>query len=166
MRKAKIASDEDEDEDANTIAGEHEQQQHQTSPSTDSQAHETAWERYAPSHRAIYSPFVYAPDLIKPADPFGIYPPGTMPEQSQTAPAYPHHVTYQDNDDNYEEEDLGGLLELLSSPGQFFPRLSLGEEGSAKNFEHHNLPKQTHLVTYTKHHHVTIHRNTIPLDKK
>ena len=106
MRKAKIASDEDEDEDANTIAGEHEQQQHQTSPSTDSQAHETAWERYAPSHRAIYSPFVYAPDLIKPAHPFGVYAPGTMPEQSQTAPAYPHHVTYQDNDDNDEEDDL------------------------------------------------------------
>ena len=32
------------------------------------------------THRAMYAPFVYAPDIIAPAHPFGVYAPGTTPE--------------------------------------------------------------------------------------
>ncbi|KAI0262272.1 hypothetical protein BGY98DRAFT_1104190 [Russula aff. rugulosa BPL654] len=107
MRMAKaIASDEDEDEDANTSVGESEQQEQQAGPSKDSQAHDAAWECWPSSHRAIYSPLVYAPDLIKPAHPFGVYAPGTMPEElGHSAPAYLCHVTHQDTDDEEREED-------------------------------------------------------------
>jgi hypothetical protein len=103
MRMAKaISSDEDEDEDVNTSVGEREQQQQQAGASKDVQANEVAWQRWSSSHRAIYSPFVYAPDLIAPAHPFGVYAPGTMPElRHQT---YSYHVTYQDDDDDDEEE--------------------------------------------------------------
>ncbi|KAI9454771.1 hypothetical protein BJY52DRAFT_706779 [Lactarius psammicola] len=31
-------------------------------------------------HRETYTPFVYAPDLVAPAHPFGVYAPGTIPE--------------------------------------------------------------------------------------
>ena len=31
-------------------------------------------------HREPYAPFVYAPDLVAPAHPFGVYVPGTIPE--------------------------------------------------------------------------------------
>jgi hypothetical protein len=60
-----------------------------------SQAHDPAWQRWSSSHRAIFFPFVYAPDLIKAAHPFGIYAPGTMPELDP-APTHSRHVTYQD----------------------------------------------------------------------
>lgn len=107
MRMAKaIASDEDEDEDANTSVGESEQQEQQAGPSKDSQAHDAAWERWPSSHRAIYSPLVYALDLVKPAHPFGVYAPGTMPEElGHSAPANLCHVTHQDTDDEEREED-------------------------------------------------------------
>ena len=110
MRRAKtIPFDEDEDEDVGTSVGEHEQQQQQAGPSKDVQTNEIAWQRWSSSHRAIYSPFVYAPDLVAPAHPFGIYAPGTMPElgHRHPAPSYSDHVTYQyDDDDEEEEEDL------------------------------------------------------------
>jgi hypothetical protein len=103
MRMAKaITSDEDEDEDVNTSVGEREQQQQQqqAGPSKDVQANEgTAWQRWSSSHRAIYSPFVYAPDLIAPAHPFGVYAPGRIPELNSG------HVTYQDDEDEEEEEE-------------------------------------------------------------
>jgi hypothetical protein len=108
MRMAKAtASDEDEDEDVNTSEGESEQQQQQAGPSNDSQAHDAAWQRWSSSssHRGIYSPFVYAPDLIAPAYPFGVYAPGTMPELGHPSPAHSCHVTYQDDDDDDEEEE-------------------------------------------------------------
>jgi hypothetical protein len=100
-RKA-IASDEDEDEDVNTSVGEREQQQQRAGPSKDVQATEAAWQRWSSSHRAIYSPFVHAPDLIAPAHPFGVYAPGTTPE---LALAHSSHVTYQDYDNEEEEEE-------------------------------------------------------------
>jgi hypothetical protein len=105
MTKA-VASDEDEDEDVNTSVDEIEQQQQQAGPSKDVQTNEAAWQCWSSSHRAIYSPFVYAPDLIKPAHPFGVYAPGTVPEQGHPAPASSYHVTYQDVHDEEEEEDL------------------------------------------------------------
>jgi hypothetical protein len=107
MRIAKaIASDEDEDEDMNTSVGEHEQHQQQAGPSKDSQVHDAAWQRWSSSssHRGIYSPLVYAPDLIAPAHPFGVYAPGTMPELGPP-PAHSCHVTYQDDVDDDEEEE-------------------------------------------------------------
>jgi hypothetical protein len=80
MRMAKaIASDED--EDANISVGESEQQEQQAGARKDSQAHDAAWQRSSSSHRAKYSSFVYAPHLIKPAHPFGIYAPGMMLEE-------------------------------------------------------------------------------------
>jgi hypothetical protein len=110
MRKAKaVASDEGEDEsedadegdgDGDTGVGQRERQQ-QANPPKDAQAHEAAWPHWSSSHRAIYSPFVYAPDLVASAHPFGVYVPGTMPEQ----PGRPRHITEQD-DDEEEEEDL------------------------------------------------------------
>jgi hypothetical protein len=112
MRMAKaITSDEDEDEDVNTSVGEREQQQQQqqAGPSKDSdvQANEgTACQRWSSSHRAIYSPFVYAPDLIASAHPFGVYAPGTIPDElGHEAPSYSSHVTYQDDDDDDDEEE-------------------------------------------------------------
>src|SRR6266446_4352619 len=105
MRKAKaVASDEDEDDSDRDIgAGERDQQQEQTGPSKDSQAHEDAWQRWPSSHRAIYSPFIYAPDLIAPAHPFGVYAPGTMPEQPERG--HPDHVAYKDDDNNGDSDD-------------------------------------------------------------
>ena len=105
MKKAKAIAcdeDEDEDEDASTSVGESEQQQQQAGPSKDVQANEvTAWQPWPSSHRAIYSPFVYAPDLIASSHPFGVYAPGTIPEPISG------HVTYQydDNEDEDEEEE-------------------------------------------------------------
>lgn len=114
MRRAKTIpfdEDEDEDEDVGTSVGEHEQLQQQAGPSKDVQTNEVARQRWSSSHHAIYSPFVYAPDLVAPAHPFGIYAPGTMPElgHRHPAPSYSDHVTYQyddDDDDEEEEEDL------------------------------------------------------------
>jgi hypothetical protein len=73
--------------------------------------------------RAIYSPSVYAPYLIKPAHPLGVYAPGTMPEQGHPAAAFPRHVTYRDGSDG--ERDGGKRsseleradLEMLKRPG-------------------------------------------------
>lgn len=97
----------DEDEDTNISVGESEQQeQQQPGACKDSQAHDAAWQRSSSSHRAIYSPFVYAPHLIRPAHPFGIYAPGTMPEEL----TFSHHVTYQDDVANEVEEDEEDLM--------------------------------------------------------
>jgi len=43
--------------------------------------------------------------LVASAHPFGVYVPGTVPEQPGR-PARPRHVTNQDDDDEEEEEDL------------------------------------------------------------
>src|SRR5260370_29126325 len=86
-RKAEaITSDEDEEEDANAGVRRREQQQ-EAGPNKDAQAHEVAWHRWSSFHRAMYSPFVHAPDLITPAHPFGVYVPSTMPESRQPS----HH---------------------------------------------------------------------------
>ena len=105
-RKA-VAPDEDEDEDVNSSFDEREQQQ-QAGPSKDVQADEVAWQRWSSSHRAIYTPFVYAPDLIASTHPFGVSSrgTGTTPELGPAAaPRYSNHVTYQDYDDDEAEEE-------------------------------------------------------------
>jgi hypothetical protein len=108
-RKAEaITSDEDEDEDANANAGvRRREQQQEAGLNKDAQAHEAAWHRWSSFHRAMYSPFVHAPDLITPAHPFGVYVPSTMPESRQPS-HHPVHVTYQnydDDDDDGEDEE-------------------------------------------------------------
>jgi hypothetical protein len=116
MTKAKtIAGDEEEGEDDGDGADEgnsdrdtgqrQQQRQQQANPSKDALSHEAVWQRWTSSHRAIYSPFVYAPDMVASAHPFGVYAPGTMPEQPGR-PAHPRHATNQDDDDEEEEEDL------------------------------------------------------------
>ena len=116
MKKAKdIACDEDaavgegtDESDSNRDAdiGQREQQRQEDNPSKDTQAHDSRqpWSGSS-SHRAIYSPFVYAPDLVASAHPFGVYAPGTMPEQP-SLPANPRHVTAQYDDEDEDEEDL------------------------------------------------------------
>jgi hypothetical protein len=110
MKMAKaIVSNEDEDEVVNISVGDGEQQQQQAGASKDSQTHDAAWQRWSSSssHRGIYSPFVYAPDLIAPDHPFGVYTPGTTPEPGHPAPANSCHMTYQDDDnDDDDGEDL------------------------------------------------------------
>jgi hypothetical protein len=84
IRKGKaISRDEDvDDEDEDEIDDSREsnqEQQPQTGPSTVAQAHDAAAIHWSP-HRTMHTPFVYAPDLIVPAHPFGIYAPGTTPD--------------------------------------------------------------------------------------
>ena len=57
-----------------TIAYQH------ASSSRDAQAREAAAQRWSSTHRAMYAPFVYAPDIIAPSHPFGVYAPGTTPD--------------------------------------------------------------------------------------
>jgi hypothetical protein len=66
MRKAEaIASGEDEDEgDADGDSDADQPEQQQANPSKDDQAHEAAMRRRSLYHRAIYSPFAYAPDSV------------------------------------------------------------------------------------------------------
>lgn len=104
-RMANAIASKDEDEDVNTNVDECEQEQEQAGPGKDVQSNEAAWERWSSSHRAIYSPFVNLPDSIAPAHPFGVYAPGTMPEQLGR-PAHSCHVASQDDEDGNEEEDL------------------------------------------------------------
>ena len=71
-----VVCNEDDDEGQAEDIGEGDQQQKQkcsSYSSMDSQARDAA-------HREIYSPFVYAPDLIVPAHPFGVYALGTTPD--------------------------------------------------------------------------------------
>jgi hypothetical protein len=51
----------------------------QAGPSPDAQAHDAAGPHWS-SHRAMYSRFVCAPDLVASAHPFGIYARGTTPD--------------------------------------------------------------------------------------
>ncbi|KAH9164659.1 hypothetical protein EDB89DRAFT_2077804 [Lactarius sanguifluus] len=61
-------------------------------------------------HRETYAPFVYAPDLVAPAHPFGIYAPGTIPEPlgaiSDGVRRRPAAVEYDSNSEQEEAEDL------------------------------------------------------------
>jgi hypothetical protein len=54
----------------------------------------------------MYSPFVYAPDLLAPAHPFGVYAPGTTPTPPDPLrPSFRlRHASGEDEDE--EEEDL------------------------------------------------------------
>ena len=104
--KAKaVVRDEDEDVgDGDDDADVGQRQPQQAGSSKDEQASKATWLQWSSSHRAIYSPFVYAPDLIAPAHPLGVYAPGTVPEQPGQ-PGHPPHSTDPDNEDESEEEE-------------------------------------------------------------
>jgi len=87
-----------------------EQQQQKVGPSKRAQVHEAAELRWSTNHRAMYVPFVYAPDMIAPAHPFGVYAPGTTPEPLCSS-TYARHVM-----DKGEDEDEVGERE-----GEFMP---------------------------------------------
>ncbi len=61
-------------------------------------------------HRETYAPFVYAPDLVVPAHPFGVYAPGTIPDQlggiSDGVRRRPVAVQYDENSEEEDAEDL------------------------------------------------------------
>ncbi|KAH9050382.1 hypothetical protein EDB83DRAFT_2676752 [Lactarius deliciosus] len=61
-------------------------------------------------HRETYAPFVYAPDFVAPAHPFGVYAPGTIPEPlgaiSDGVRQRPAAVEYDKNSEQEEAEDL------------------------------------------------------------
>jgi hypothetical protein len=83
-RKAKtvVRDTEEDDGDDDDGGGEEQQQQQQqyAGASSDAQARGAAARRWSYTHRTMYAPFVYAPDIIAPAHPFGVYAPGTTPE--------------------------------------------------------------------------------------
>jgi hypothetical protein len=85
-------------------------------------------------HREPYAPFVYAPDLIAPSHPFGVYAPGTIPEplgaisdgvrwRSETIQQQQHDEDSEDlimsdeTDDEALEVELAGeaLLDALDA---------------------------------------------------
>jgi hypothetical protein len=99
IRKGKtIAPDEDEgdeDEDeTDDIRESNRGQQQQAGPSTVAQAHDAVAIHWSP-HHTMHTPFVYAPDLIVRAHPFGIYAPGTTPDPPGCS-TLPYHATDAD----------------------------------------------------------------------
>ena len=97
--------DEDDDEDQVDDVGEGDQRQQKAGPSTESHVRDGAGPHWSLTHREIYSPFVYAPDLIAPAHPFGVYAPGTTPDpQGSLTSALLRHAA--DDDDGEEDGDM------------------------------------------------------------
>jgi len=105
MAKGKAVAcneDEDDDEDQADDVGEGDQRQQKDGPSTDLQARDAASPHWSLTHREMYSPFMYAPDLIAPAHPFGVYAPGTTPDpQGSSTSAL---LRYAADDDGGEED--------------------------------------------------------------
>ena len=101
----------DDDEDEVDDVGEGNQDfklqelQQQAGPSTDAQAHDAAVPHWLP-HRTMYTPFVYAPNLIAPAHPFGVYALGTTSGLPGTS-TLPRHAT---DTDAAEDEDKDLML--------------------------------------------------------
>jgi hypothetical protein len=112
IRKGKaIPCDDDDDDDdkdeIDDIGESNRELKRQAGPSTDTQAHDPTAPHWSP-HRTMYTPFVYAPDLIAPAHPFGIYAPGTMPDplSFSTLPDHAADATTEEADYDKDEEDL------------------------------------------------------------
>jgi hypothetical protein len=115
MAKGKaVACIEDEDEDDDECRADDvglvDQQEQRAGSSADPQTRDTAGPHWSLTHREMYSPFVYAPDLITPAHPFGVYAPGTMPgaQGSSTSALLPHAA---EDDDGEEDGDMGAWQE-------------------------------------------------------
>jgi len=99
----------DDDEDRADDVGEgdqQDQQQQKTGPCTSSQACDAAGHHWSLTHREMYSPFVYAPDLIAPAHPFGVYAPGTTPDPQgpSTSALLRHAADYDDGEEDWDME--------------------------------------------------------------
>jgi hypothetical protein len=152
IRKDKaVVRSEDQDEDGNETGdvGDGDQQQRELAgPSTTTQAHDAAAvHNWSSAHRAMYTPFVYAPDLIAPAHPFGVYAPGTTPDpplplplppppplpSSSTLPLLRHtadpHDDYDDDGDyDYDDEEEE---EEEEEPGRDSMLVETDDEGLA-----------------------------------
>ena len=102
--------DEGDDEGRADDVGLGDQQEQRAGSSTDLQTRGAAGPHWSMTHREMHSPFVYAPDLIAPAHPFGVYTPGTMPDAqgSSTSALLPHAA---EDDDNEEDGDMEGWQE-------------------------------------------------------
>jgi len=116
IRKGKaIACDDDDDDDdkdeIDDIGESNRELKRQAGPSTDAQAHDPAAPHWSP-HRTMYTPFVYAPDLIAPAHPFGIYAPGTMPDplSFSTLPDHAADATTDNEEADYDEDEEDLML--------------------------------------------------------
>jgi hypothetical protein len=93
-----VVHDAEEDEGE---GGESEQQHEQHDGSSrDAQAHEAAAQRWSSIHRAMYAPFVYAPDIIAPSHPFGVYAPGTTPDPLGVLQTSLHSGEYEADEDD------------------------------------------------------------------
>ncbi|KAI0246289.1 hypothetical protein BJV78DRAFT_1356255 [Lactifluus subvellereus] len=101
-----VVRDVEEEDEGEGSGGEQQHEQHAGS-SGDAQAHEAAAaQRWSSTHRAMYTPFVYAPDIIAPSHPFGVYAPGTTPDPLgllQTTSL--HRAAEEDGYETDEEED-------------------------------------------------------------
>ena len=95
--------------------GESEQQQQyeqHDGSGRDVQAREAAAQRWSSTHRAMYAPFVYAPDIIAPSHPFGVYAPGTTPDSLGLLQTSLHSGGYEvDEDDLMPSETDDEALE-------------------------------------------------------
>jgi hypothetical protein len=101
-KKAETVIRNSEDSVGDGDSGGEQQQQDHAASSRDTQERAASARRWTYTHRAIYAPFVYAPDIIAPSHPFGIYAPGAMPES--VAPSRNlHNPAYED--DGYEDEE-------------------------------------------------------------
>jgi hypothetical protein len=138
MMKAKaIPSTEDGDGDSDGGSGGEQQQQRHAGIGRDEQLRVEAALRWSHTHRAMYTPFVYAPDMIAPAHPFGVYAPGTTPETlaSLTSSRTPadEDTRYEDDDDDFmpSETDEEGLEMELSAEA----RLEVADARAAAEYE-------------------------------
>jgi hypothetical protein len=111
MRDGKAIAEQGDDDDDNGqgnsdggVSEAEQQQQQKAGPSNDAQVHESAEVRWSTNHRAMYSPFVYAPDMIAPAHPFGVYATGTTPE-SLGFLDHARNVADRDEDEDTDENE-------------------------------------------------------------
>jgi hypothetical protein len=122
MAKGKAVSciqDEDEGDDEGRAddVGLGDEQEQRAGSSTDPQTRDTAGPHWSLTHREMYSPFVYAPDLIAPAHPFGVYAAGTTPDaQGSSTSALLRHAAEDDDGEEdgdmeaWQEEEQEGLM--------------------------------------------------------
>jgi hypothetical protein len=150
MAKGKAVSciqDEDEGDDEGRAddVGLGDQQEQRAGSSTDP---DTAGPHWSLTHREMYSPFVYAPDLIATAHPFGVYAPGTTPDAqgSSTSALLRHAAEDHDGEEDgdmeaWQEEEQDGLMpaetddEALEAELRAEARLDAAELRAAAEYE-------------------------------
>ena len=140
--------DEGDDEGRADDVGQGDRQEQRAGSSTDPQARDAAGPHWSLTHREMYSPFVYAPDLITPAHPFGVYAPGTMPDaQGPSASALLPHAAEDDDSEGdgdmeaWQDEEPEGLMpaetddETLEAELRGEARLDAADARAAAEYE-------------------------------